>query len=164
MSDEFEIDGRAIVRWLGVEGARAGLEASRALTNDALRRLAEKIGCPPLPKSATRAQIIDDLIRQANRRIDKPLDELLKMTEPEIVGYLERVNPAREEMLDLLSKMKTAPTREGQKGLIRIAAREIVETARYISIASSGTQLRVGERPELKDADVEKLRPNDPER
>ncbi len=152
MMDDKEIDVRAITRWLGVDGARAGLEACRPLTIELLRQIAERIGCTLASKSATRSQLIEELVRYANRRIEKPLSVLLAMKEEEIVDYLEKASPDREELLELLKEMKVAPSREGQKGLIRFAARELSETARFIAIASSGTQIVIDERREQRDA------------
>jgi hypothetical protein len=151
MTEENDIDVRALTRWLGVDGARAGIEACRALTIDVLRSVAEKAGYSISSKSATRSQVIDELLKFANRRIDRPLASLVKMSEEEIVDYLEKANPGREELLELLREIKVAPTREGQKSLIRYAARELSETGRFIAIASAGTQLTLDDKVALRD-------------
>jgi hypothetical protein len=151
MTEDNDIDVKALTRWLGVEGARAGIEACRALTIDVLRSVAERAGYSMSNKSATRSQVIDELLRFANRRIDKPLASLVKMSEEEIVDYLEKVNPGREELLELLREIKVSPAREGQKSLIRFAARELSETGRFIAIASAGTQLTIDDRTGFRD-------------
>ena len=133
-----EIDVRALTRWLGPEGARAGLEKSKTCTVDVLRRIAEKLGAPAQPKGASKQQLIEDIIRIANRRIDRPLSELVKLREEELVAYFEKVDPDREELLDLLKEIDAAPGKESRKGLMHFAARELSETGRYIRIAGSG--------------------------
>lgn len=152
-----DIDVRLLVRWLGPEGARAGLEKSKTCTVEVLRRLAEALGVPTPGKSMNRQQLIDDIVRIANRRIDKPLADLVRLQEDELVDYFERVDPDREELLELLKGIDAAPGKESRKGLIRFAARELSETGRYIRIATAGTEIQKNADREIdKDPDREK--------
>lgn len=137
-----EIDVRALIRWLGPEGARAGIDKSKVCTIEVLRRVAEKLGLSSAPKSVTRQQLVDDIIQIANRRIDRPLAELMRLREEELVSYFEKVNPDREELLDLLKEIDAVPTKESRKGLMHFAARELSETGRFIRIAGSGADVQ----------------------
>lgn len=132
-----EIDVRLLVRWLGPQAAAAGLEKSKRCTVEILAKMGDAIGLA-LPKSATRQYMIDAIVRAANKRIGKPLEELLRLSRDELVGYLESVDPEREELLDLLKRIDAHPTKEGRRGLIEFAARELSETGRFMRIAGSG--------------------------
>ena len=112
-----EIDVRMLVRWLGPHGARAGLEKSKRCTTDVLAKLGEALGLS-LPKSATRQQMIEEIVRSANKRIDKPLEELVRLSRDELVAYLDKVDPERDELLELLKQIDAHPTKEGRRGLI----------------------------------------------
>ena len=143
VTPEEEVDVRALTRWLGPEGARAGLEKSKACTVDVLRRLADNLGVPgSSSKAASRQQLIDDIIRVANRRIDKAVPDLMRLGEEELIAYFERVDPDRDELLDLLKEIDASPAKESRKGLMRFAARELSETGRFMRIASTGTDLQ----------------------
>jgi predicted nucleic acid-binding OB-fold protein len=148
---EEEVDVRALTRWLGPDGARAGLEKSKACTIDVLRRLADKLGVPSTSsKVASRQQLIDDIIRVANRRIDKALSDLVSLREEELIAYFEHVDPDRDELLDLLKEIDASPAKESRKGLMRFAARELSETGRFMRIASTGTEVQKASEREKK--------------
>lgn len=134
-----DVDVRLLVRWLGPQGAEAGLEKSKGFTIDALAAIAADLGIK-FPKSTTRQQMIAEIVKVANRRIDKPVEDLVKMSHDELVAYLERVDPAREELLDLLKGIDATPSKEGRRGLIEFAARELSETGRFIRIAAGGSR------------------------
>src|SRR5579863_3161322 len=102
------IDVRQLVRSLGLQGAKAGLLQSKVATTEVLTGLAKSMGLSPT-KSASRQQIVDDIVRFANRRIDKPVDELYLMSRDELIGYFERVEPTSEELLDLLRCLDLNP-------------------------------------------------------
>jgi hypothetical protein len=148
-------DSRLLTRWLGPDGARAGLEKSKELTLDQLRKEADRLGIN-LPKSATRQHLIDEIVRVANRRITSSAEELMKLSLERIVEYLDSVEPDREELLDLLKQIDAAPSKESRKGLIHFAARELSETGRFLRIASSGAELRRTEPDEKKGGAQEK--------
>jgi|GEM_PF-915050 len=129
------IDVRLIVRWLGPEGAIAGLDKSRHMTVDVLTKIGTALGLS-WTKLPGRAQMIAEIVRVANKRIQKPVDELVRMSKDEIINYLDGVEPGREELLDLLKAIDVTPSKEGRKTLIEFAARELSETGRFMRIAS----------------------------
>jgi hypothetical protein len=128
-------DVRLLVRWLGVEGARAGLLQSKRMTIDSLRKMAEVLKLD-LPDKITRQQLIDELLKVASRRIDKSIDELFSMDQEALLDYFERIEVEPAEILDILKEMDLTPRRrEGRRSLLEFAARELSETGRFMRIA-----------------------------
>lgn len=129
---------RLLVRWLGVHGAKLGLMESKLWTVDLLKKAASDVGLH-LPEKMPRKEIVDAVVRAANKRINKPLDDLYKMDADELARYLESVGVEPDELLDLLKELDLSPRRkEGLKSLIEFTARELSETGRFMQIA--GTQ------------------------
>jgi len=125
------------------------------MTVDALRKVAHSLGVKVAEK-ATRNTIVDELIRVANRRIDKPMDELMAMDREQLVRYFESVDAEPPELLDILRQLDLSPRKESRRGLIELAAREISETGRFQRIAGKGSQATrdaEGEQPNLLNAD-----------
>jgi hypothetical protein len=131
------INVRELVRWLGPQGAKAGLVQSKLLTVDVLALLAKSMGLSP-SKSASRQQLAEEIVKLANRRIEKSLDELFSLSKEELLEYFLRVEPTSEELLDLLRSLDLNPKKEAHRGLMELAARELSETGRFKRIASSG--------------------------
>lgn len=134
-----KIDARLLLRWLGIEGAKAGLQQSRLCTVDVLSELAKSLGIT-VSKSATRTQLVDEIVKLANRRIDKPVDELYRMNREELVRYFEQVEASAEELLELLKEQNVSPHKESRRNLIEFAAQELSETGRFLRIGSSGSK------------------------
>ena len=129
-----EIDIRAVVRFLGSQGARAGLTESKLWTAEALRGAAAGLGLR-FPEKATRREIIEEVVRVANKRVQKPLEELYAMDFDELKGYLDSSGAEPEELLELLKALNLSPRAEGRKNLIDFAARELSETGRFMRIS-----------------------------
>ncbi len=102
-----------------------------------LRRLAQGFEIE-LGKKATRNELIDKIVRVANKRIDKSLDKLFDLEQEELVSYFEDIGVEPEELLDLLKQLNLDPGREGRRNLVRFVARELCETGRFKRIASKG--------------------------
>jgi hypothetical protein len=134
---EQPMDARILVRWLGAEGARAGLEKSRVCTVDFLKDLATSLGID-VPSKPKRQELIDEIVRIAAKRIDKSLEELYQMQSDELVEYFERLQVESHELLDLLKQLQLHPGKEGRRNLIELVARELAETGRFMRIASQG--------------------------
>lgn len=129
-----QIDPRQLVRCLGVDGARAGLMQSKRLTVDLLRTMAESLDIK-LPEKTTRQQWIEEIIKIASRRIDKPMHELFEMDEHALLEYFERLEVEPAEILDILKELDMSPRREGRRSLLEFAARQLSETGRFMRIA-----------------------------
>lgn len=134
--DSGKIDVRILVRWLGVHGAKAGLQQSRTCTTDVLSEIAQTLGIT-VAKSATRQQLIDDIIKVASRRIDKTVEELYQMNKEELVTYFEKVEATSEEILELLKAQNLNPHKESRRNLVEFAAQELSETGRFLRIGSA---------------------------
>lgn len=129
------IDVRLLVQWLGTTGAKAGLMQSEVCSSEILNMIAKSLGASS--DKRTRPQVIEEIVKAANRRIDKSLNELYQMSRSELLAYFQQKEPTSEELLDLLRGLDLNPKREGHKGLIELAAREISETGRFLRISSS---------------------------
>lgn len=129
-----ELDPRQLVRWLGIDGARAGLTHSKRLTIDVLRHLAASLSVE-LPEKSNRQQWIDEIVKAASRRIDKPIHELFEMDERALLDYFERAEVEAAEILDILKDLDVSPRGEGRRSLLEFAAHELSETGRFMRIA-----------------------------
>jgi len=134
---EQPMDARVLARWLGVEGAKAGLEKSKTCTVDFLKELAAGLGLE-VPNKPKRSELIDEIVRVAARRIDRPVDELYQMSHEELVEYFERLEVEPNELLDLLKGLDLDPGKDGRRNLVEYVARELAETGRFMRIASQG--------------------------
>jgi hypothetical protein len=143
-----QINPRQLVRWLGADGARAGLMQSKRLTIDVLRRIAESLDVK-LPEKTTRQQWIEEIVKVASRRIDKPIHELFEMDEAALLDYFEQIDVEPAEILDILKELDVSPRLEGRRGLMEFAARELSETGRFMRIA--GTQQRRSDNQAIRD-------------
>lgn len=128
------MDVRLLARWLGAAGARAGLLASRQCTIATLVGVARSLGIE-VKRGATRRELIDDLVRAASKRIDKPLDDLFEMERDDLVRYFDEREVEAAELIDLLKELDLSPDRTDRKNLIYFAARELSETGRFRRIA-----------------------------
>jgi len=133
---QLTIDAKLLVQWLGTAGAKAGLMQSKTCTIEALGALVKSLGLTPA-KPTSRTQLIDDIVKAASKRIDKPLDELYQLSNEDLLAYFHKIEPTSEELLDLLRELDLTPKKEGHKGLMELAARELSETGRFRRIASS---------------------------
>lgn len=126
---------RTIVDLLGTEGAAAGIERGIAVAD--LKELIEKTGAK-MPPRATKRELVNELIFGATKKIDKELEELLRMSSDAILSYFESVRPSRKELLLILEKLDFHPGSEAQKSLYKYAARQISETGMFQRVAKSG--------------------------
>ena len=138
MSDlEKHMDVRLLVRWLGIDGAKAGLERSKRWTVGFLKETANELGIE-VPGKPKRQELIEEIVCVASKRIDKSLDELFQMQHEELVRYFERVQVEPHELLDLLKKLNLDPAEKGRHNLLEFVASEVAETGRFMRIASKG--------------------------
>jgi hypothetical protein len=128
-------DVKTLVDWLGLDGARAGLETSN-LSVAELRTMAEGRGLRVSAK-ARRTMIVDQILMFVDQKINKSLDEMLAMSLEELLAYFERVRPSRTELLELLERLDFHPGSEAQRGLYKYAARQISEVGLFQRVARS---------------------------
>jgi hypothetical protein len=132
-----KIDVRLLVEWLGVQGARAGLEHSRVCTNDNLVHIARELGISA-SKGTRRKELVTEIVRVAGRRIDKPIEELMRMERDELVAYFEGMRVDTEELVELIKQLNLNPRDHGRRSLIEFAAQELSETGRFLRVSSQG--------------------------
>jgi hypothetical protein len=132
MENKFDI--RCLVMCLGSQGAKAGLNESKLWNVEALKSAATGLGVKFQDKT-TRKEMIEEIVRIANKRIQKPLDELYTMDAEQLKTYLDSTGAEPEELLELLKDLNLTPRREGRKNLIDFAARELSETGRFMRIS-----------------------------
>ncbi len=129
-----EVDIRALVTCLGTQGAKAGLMESKLWTVETLKSSGAALGVKFTGK-ATRKEMIEEVVRVANKRIQKPLEELYTMDFEQLKAYLDSIGAEPEELVELLKDLNLTPRRDGRKNLIEFAARELSETGRFMRIA-----------------------------
>jgi hypothetical protein len=88
---------KTLVEWLGPEGAEAGLEYGDVTVAE-LRSLLVEQGVHVSSK-VKRKELITDLLYGATKKIHKTLDELLAMSQDELVYYFDEVRPSRKEVM-----------------------------------------------------------------
>jgi hypothetical protein len=134
-TDNLALELRHLAKYLGPEGAKAGLMQSRLWTVTELKRAAESFGIKTSEK-ATRQQLIEEIVRIASRRIEKRVEELYKMNFEELAAYFEQIEVSPAELLDLLKELDLTPRKEGRRKLIEFASRELSETGRFMTISA----------------------------
>lgn len=132
-----DIDIQTLIRWLSQDGTIAGLEKSD-LTILQLQEIAEKYGLK-ISSKQKRSDIIQVIIDKVDRRIDKPLDDLLKMNYESLKEFLIRVRPSNSEIVKILLELDIRPGSEGKRNLIDFAAREISDIGMYSRVARGRT-------------------------
>lgn len=129
------IDIKNIVEWLGADGARAGLRHSKRLTLSELFKIADNLGLKYKSK-IKRNELIDLLILQFDKRIDKDLSELQNMNAADLAEYLDRTGCSKEEIIELLdSNGFIYKKSESRASLIRHAADQISGVGLFQRIA-----------------------------
>lgn len=134
-------DPRQLVDWLGRAGTRAGLSASKRCTIPVLKELAERLGLD-VDTRAKRPDLIDQIVREAGKRVDKSLNEMFDMSRDELLMYFEDVGVEADELLEILKELNLEPTKEAQRNLLEFTAREISETGRFQRIAAKSSNGR----------------------
>lgn len=117
------VDVEALIKLVGVDGARAALRASTTVSMKDLRTAS----AASLPASATRAEVVDAILAPHDKRITRSLEELQKLTEAEVIDYLRSSRCSEAELMLFLDRAKIPYPR----GLSR--SRLIAEAARQIS-------------------------------
>ncbi len=128
-----EVSVEKLVEWLGRDGAIAGMEASN-LTVSELNDMATRRGVS-VPRKTRRREIIVDLVNKDVTRIDKTMDDLLKMQRDDLKSYLNDRKVSRTELLALLASFELRPGREADRNLVDFVAREISDLGMYQRVA-----------------------------
>ena len=122
-----------LVEWLGPDGAIAGLERS-GVSIATLSDLATRYGVSTA-RGSRRREIIVDLVNGRSSRIDKTQEELMAMTQEELITYFCEREVSRTELLRLLDEFGFRPKKEAKKNLVDFAAREISTLGMFQRVA-----------------------------
>lgn len=127
------IDIQKLISWLGVEGAKAGLDKSEMTNSELLESFANL-----LPKNSSklkRSEIIEEVILATRKMTHKSADELMEMTKEELAAYFHEQKYSRKEILDLLYTLEIRPGSTAKKNLTEFAISEISEIGMYKRVA-----------------------------
>jgi chromosome partitioning protein len=133
-------DVRLLVEWLGPTGAIAGLEGSDLTIAD-MREIAEKCGVT-VGRQKKRSEIVRRIVASLSKRIDKSVEDLMKMSYDELRRYFSETHPSREELLEILLNLDIRPGSEGKRNLLEFAAREISDIGMFARVAQGSAHSR----------------------
>jgi hypothetical protein len=102
-----------------------------------LRHIAESSLEIKLPEKTNRQQWIDEIVKIASRRIEKPIHELFEMDQQALLDYFECIEVESAEILDVLKELDVSPRSDGRRSLLEFAARELSETGRFMRISGN---------------------------
>jgi hypothetical protein len=122
-----------LVKWLGPEGAIAGLEASDLTVPDLLE-IGQERGIS-IDKKTRRRLIAIEIVNSRFDRIDKSQDELLRMSQAELKDYLETRMVSGTELIRLLARFGIEARSEAKRNLLEFTAREISDLGMYQRVA-----------------------------
>jgi hypothetical protein len=123
-----------LVRWLGPEGAEAGLLHSD-LTIAEIAEL-DPDGLPSKSGKLKRGEMISAVVAAARARMSKSPEELMSMDADSLRTYFIDIKATHAEILNLLQKMDIRPGSAAKKNLAEFAAREISDIGMYRRVAS----------------------------
>ncbi len=91
------IDIQKLISWLGVEGAKAGLDKSE-MTN---AELIESFGnlLPKNPSKLKRSDLVEEIILATRRMTHKSVEELMEMSKEDLYSYFQIRNIAEKNFL-----------------------------------------------------------------
>lgn len=127
------IDIQKLISWLGIEGAKAGLDKSEMTNSELIESFANL-----LPKNSSklkRSDIIEEVILAARRMTHKSIEELMEMPKEELSSYFQDQKYSRKELLDLLYTLEIRPGSSAKKNLTEFTISEISEIGMYKRVA-----------------------------
>lgn len=115
---------KTLVKIVGREGAIAALEQGTKYKLQDLLAFAKKNNINP-GKNPTKKSIASTIVRHIDRRIQKSLDELKKMSKEELVVYFNEIECDQKEILELLESIDLKSKVKSKNALIEFAAIQI---------------------------------------
>ncbi|MDD1957094.1 hypothetical protein NP552_18820 [Pseudomonas sp. 8209] len=126
-----------LISWLGVEGAKAGLDKSDLTISEILDLTpGDK---PPQTSKTRRSEAIEMAIELKRKELYKSPEELMEMDIDTLKLYFSDYRFSRQEILSLLETLDIRPSGEARKKLNDFAAREISEIGRFRRVANGKT-------------------------
>ena len=125
-----------LVDLVGRSGATHALAASTKVTVTELRKLGRSIGLAA--SKEPKKQLAELIVRQVDKRIERPLDELEALSQHELHSYLSRTNCDAEDLKELLSQAAVPiQGKMSRARLLEFAAIQISNLGMFKRIASS---------------------------
>jgi len=127
------IDIQELISYLGVDGAKAGLDKSEMTNSELIDSFSEL-----LPKNSgklKRIEIIEEIISATRRKNQKSVDELMEMTKEDLLLYFTSQKYSRKEIMNLLDLCEIRPGSAARKNLTEFAVSEISEIGMYRRVA-----------------------------
>ncbi len=127
---------KTLVDIVGRDGAVQALFKSTKITNNDLLELAKSVDFKTEPK-ASKQNLSEKLVRFADRRIMKTIDDMKTMSKDEILVYLESTECDSEDIINLLSSIDlAAKAKLSKKATIEFAAIQISSLGIFERIAT----------------------------
>ena len=127
-------DLKTLTSIVGREGAIAALASSKTVSQDDLIELCKALGLPTKSKDS-RSKVAQLLIRHIDRRIDKDLDVLKKMSKEQLLEYFDTVQCDPGELIDLLKSIDIESRVKSRKAIKEFAAIQISSLGIFERIA-----------------------------
>ncbi|WP_096169390.1 hypothetical protein [Escherichia coli] len=127
------IDIQKLISWLGVEGAKAGLDKSE-MTNAELIESFDNL-LPKNPSKLKRSDLVEEIILATRRMTHKSVEELMEMSKEDLYSYFHDQKYSRKELLDLLYTLEIRPGSSAKKNLTEFTISEISDIGMYRRVA-----------------------------
>ena len=86
------------------------------------------------------------IIKHVDRRIDKSLDDLKKLSDSEMLQYFSDVDPDTEEIIELLLSIDIKNRIRSRKGLFEFAAKQISSLGVFERLAHPSDSIQAPKR------------------
>jgi len=140
MQDSLSTDDiKALVSIVGRQGAIAALESG---TKQKLQDLSEfaKRNSIDIGQKATKKILCSAIVRHVDRRIQKPLEELKKMSKDSLVAYFKEVDCEQTDLLDLLSTIDLKAQVKSKSALMEFSAIQIESLGVFERLSNGKTK------------------------
>jgi hypothetical protein len=128
-----------LIRWLGPDGAIAGLAGSDLTVAELLDLATAGRSYSPKIK---RLELIKKLVLDARGEFAKTPEELIEMNAEELKRYFSEVKASRAEILEWLVALDIRPGSAARNNLADFAAREISDIGMYRRVAKGHASRR----------------------
>ena len=138
-------DIKTLVEIVGRLGAQVALSRSDKIRAEELLKIAENLGIR-LPKRTSKSEVAIAIIKHVDRRIDKSLDDLKKLSDSEMLQYFSDVDPDTEEIIELLLSIDIKNRIRSRKGLFEFAAKQISSLGVFERLAHPSDSIQAPKR------------------
>ena len=144
-------DIRTLVKIVGRHGAHEALARSEKIRADELLSTAEALGIR-LPKRTPKSVAAIAIVKHLDRRIDRSLEELKRMSGPELLQYFVDADPDSEEIIELLTSIGIKNRVRSRKSLFEFAANQISSLGVFERLAARTNSPQLAVDRQLQEA------------